>query len=190
MAKKILPIPTRPTPASNGNPAAPRGAHAPRVSFFARSRKTLNPPGAAALYLHPFPGQPRCGTKAQIAEVRSAAAPERFKWRARRPPRHAGRVCSTIPWDPYASLLGGIGVNHGLILLGCLFDPGEPLPHGKRRLDAFLNRHPADPIDLCPQRGLRAGAAAGTVLFWTGRLHSPNLLPKPGCSKPRKAFWK
>jgi hypothetical protein len=53
----------------------------------------------------------------------------------------------------------------GSILFVDLFDPGEPLPYGERRLDAFLNRHPIDALNLRPQRGLRAGAAAGTMLL-------------------------
>ena len=70
--------------------------------------------------------------------------------------------------DPFGGPQGGIGVNHGSTLLGDIFDPREPLTHGERRLDAFLNRHPIDPLNLRPQRGIRAGAAAGVVLLWFG----------------------
>ena len=82
--------------------------------------------------------------------------------------------------NPRGSPQGGIGVNLGSILFGNIFDPGKPLPHGECRLDAFLNCHPADPLHLRPQGSLRAGAAVGKVLLWTGRLQFFKLLLKPG----------
>ncbi len=60
-------------------------------------------------------------------------------------------------------------------LAGDRLQPGEPLAHGKRSLDALLDGHPSDTLDLCAQGRLRTLTAAGSVVLRFRFWHRPSL---------------